>query len=205
MTEDLFRKNLISKLGEEGLRRIEGFRIGIAGAGGLGSNCAAHLVRAGFRKLIIADFDLVTAANLDRHFFFKDQVGMKKTEALRTNLLRINSRLELNTICEEITSSNAVKIFCDCHIVGECLDRAESKSMLVQALLPTEKLIISVSGLGGIGASDQIQVHWMKKNLVMIGDLRSDIEKAPAFSPRVGIAAAKQADIALEYVLNQLT
>ena len=69
--------------------------VGIAGAGGLGSNCAAHLVRVGFRKLKLVDFDVVETGNLDRQFYFADQVGMYKVEALRQNLLRISSDLEL--------------------------------------------------------------------------------------------------------------
>ncbi len=205
MREDLFRKNLVSKLGEEGLQRIEGIRIGIAGAGGLGSNCAAHLVRVGFRKLTLVDFDVVTAANLDRQFFFQNQIGLKKTEALKINLLKIRPGLELKIIDAKITGANAKTIFSGCEIIVECLDRAESKSMLAQVLLPAGRLIVSVSGLGGIGASDQIQIHWMKKNLVIIGDLYSDIENAPALAPRVGIAAAKQADIVLEYALKNPT
>ena len=53
-------------------------RVGIAGAGGLGSNCAAHLVRAGMKKLVIADFDVVNESNLNRQFFFRNQLGQKK-------------------------------------------------------------------------------------------------------------------------------
>jgi len=38
----------------------------------------------------------------------------------------------------------------------------------------------------------------------MIGDLQSDIALRPALSPRVNIAAAKQADTILEYVCNKI-
>ena len=40
--------------------------IGIAGAGGLGSNIAISLARAGIGTLIIADYDIVTLENLNR-------------------------------------------------------------------------------------------------------------------------------------------
>ena len=52
--------------------RLKDFRIGIAGAGGLGSNCAMALVRSGITKLIIADFDSVDESNLNRQFYFHD-------------------------------------------------------------------------------------------------------------------------------------
>jgi len=91
-------------------------------------------------------------------------------------------------------------LFADCPVVAECLDGAEGKSMLVAELLPQGKFIVAVSGLGGYGGSDNIKVHPIKENLIMIGDLRSDIALRPALSPRVNIAAAKQADTILEYV-----
>lgn len=202
MTSDKFYENLIGKTGKENFKKIQSSRIGIAGAGGLGSNCALNLIRAGFGKLTIADFDVVEAANLDRQFYFLDQVGMDKVEALKTNLLRINPLLELKIVKEKITPGNIKKIFEGCDIIAECLDIAESKSMLVEELLCTGKFIVAASGLGGIGSSDDIKVHRVKDNLVMVGDLRSDISKKPALSPRVNIAAAKQADVILEYVLG---
>ncbi len=49
------RNDLLKKIGLEGLQKIENARVGLAGAGGLGSNCAAHLVRVGFKKLTIVE------------------------------------------------------------------------------------------------------------------------------------------------------
>ncbi len=200
---DAFRKNLITKLGEAKLAKIEQAKIGIAGAGGLGSNCAASLVRVGFKHFTIADFDLVDPSNLDRQFYFEDQIGMKKVEALRINLQRINSQLELRMLPVKLDPANIPDIFQDCDVVVECLDRAEAKSMLVASLLPSGKLIVSASGLGGYGSSDDLKVRKLKPNLVLIGDFTSDIEKAPALSPRVSIAAAKQADVVLEFVVGK--
>jgi sulfur carrier protein ThiS adenylyltransferase len=200
---DAFRQDLVKKLGEARLAKIEKSRIGIAGAGGLGSNCAAYLVRVGFRNFTIADFDVVDATNLDRQFYFADQVGMKKTEALRTNLLRINPRLALQMLPVKLDPGNIREVFRDCDVVVECLDQADVKSMFVSGLLPSGKMIVAASGLGGVGSSDDIKVHRLKKNLILVGDLASDIEKAPALSPRVSVAAAKQADVVLEFVAGK--
>ena len=200
---DAFRKGLLTKLGEAKLAKIEKVRIGIAGAGGLGSNCAACLARVGFRNFTIADFDVVDAANLDRQFYFEDQVGMKKVEALKTNLLRINPGLALQMLPVKLAPESISEIFRDCEVVVECLDRAEAKQMLVSGLLPTGKLIVSASGLGGIGSSDEMKIRKLKPNLILIGDLSSDIENAPALAPRVSIAAAKQADVVLEFVAGR--
>lgn len=202
MTIDLFKENLIKKIGKEHFHKIEKTQVGLAGAGGLGSNCALNLVRVGFKKLTIVDCDKVDPSNLDRQFYFSDQVGMKKVEALKANLLRLRPDLELTVSDQRIEKSNIKELFRDCLIIAECLDRVECKSLLVAELLPLGKFIVTVSGVGGIGASDEIKVQPIKKNLVMIGDLKSDIARAPALSPRVNVAAAKQADLILEYVIS---
>jgi sulfur carrier protein ThiS adenylyltransferase len=199
---DAFRQDLIEKLGEAKLAKIEKTKIGIAGAGGLGSHCAACLVRVGFKRFTIADFDRVDPSNLGRQFYFEDQIGMKKVEALRINLLRINPRLELQMLPVKLKLANILGIFRDCDVVIECLDLAEAKSMLIAQLLPFGKMIVSASGLGGYGSSDDVKVRKLKPNLVLVGDLASDIEESPAFSPRVSMVAAKQADVVLEFVVR---
>jgi len=199
-----FHENLIRKIGQAHFEAVQKIKIGLAGAGGLGSNCAANLVRVGFRRLKIVDFDLVDATNLDRQFFFADQVGMYKVDALRQNLLRINPELKLDTEIKKIEKSMLPDLFADCDIVAECLDGAENKSILVSELMPSGKFIVAVSGLGGYGMSDDIRVHCVQENLVIIGDLQSDIALRPALSPRVNIAAAKQADAILEYACRRI-
>ncbi len=199
----LFHENLEQKIGKNNLIKLQEIKIGIAGAGGLGSNCAANLIRAGFEKLKLVDFDVVEAANLDRQFYFADQLGMHKVAALRQNLLRINPAAKIEIEIRKIDKSLMKILFEDCHIVAECLDSAENKSMLVGELLSLKKFVVAVSGLGGYGRSDNIKIHPVKENLVIIGDLKSDVIFRPALSPRVSIAAAKQADVILEYVCQR--
>ena len=202
MSLKVFRDNLINKMGRDSFKKVRSARIGIAGAGGLGSNCAVNLVRVGFEKLTIVDFDRIDAGNLDRQFYFLDQVGMDKIEALKINLCRINPALEIKILKEKIEKYNIRELFSDCDVVAECLDTAVYKKILLEELLIMKKFIVAVSGLGGIGSSDEIKIHRVKSNLVMIGDLVSDICRQPALSPRVNIASAKQADIILEYIIG---
>ena len=59
------------------------FRVGIAGAGGLGSNCAVALARSGVGTLVIADFDIIEAANLNRQYYFTDQIGSDENNCIK--------------------------------------------------------------------------------------------------------------------------
>ena len=183
---------------------LESARVGIAGAGGLGSNCAAHLVRAGMKKLVIADFDVVNESNLNRQFFFRNQLGQKKVVALGRNLRLIEPALDLTLHEAKITPDNARNIFALCDIVVEAFDSAEQKSMLLSALLPTGRHVVSASGLAGWGRSNDIQVKRVGRNLILVGDERSDIRAGLApVSPRVGIAAAMQANAVVSLLLGE--
>jgi sulfur carrier protein ThiS adenylyltransferase len=184
-------------ISEEERAIFEKVTIGIAGAGGLGSNCAMHLVRAGFKNLVIADYDNVSPSNLNRQFFFADQIGKQKIQALKENLLRIESRLNLTLHNIKLTGENLATVFKDCDVVAEAFDTAEAKEMFLTALIPTSKKLVSVSGIAGWGRSNSIKVRSVGKNLILIGDCNTSENKDAGIfpeSPRVGIAAAMQAN-----------
>ncbi len=179
--------------------------VGIAGAGGLGSNCAMHLVRAGIKNLVIADYDSVSPSNLNRQFFFADQLGKQKVYALKENLLRIESRLNLAIHDIKLIGENLGTVFKDCDIVAEALDSAETKEMFLTALIPTSKKLVSVSGIAGWGKSNSIKVRSVGKNLILIGDGCTSENKDKGVypeSPRVGIAAAMQANSIIALLLE---
>lgn len=198
-----FEKALAKILGEENLARIQKVKVGIAGAGGLGSNCALFLVRCGFRKFRIVDFDVVENSNLNRQFFFTAQVGRRKVDALKENLLLINPDLIIEALPERIERGAVLNLFSDCDAVVEALDRVEYKKMIVEAIMNTGKLLVAASGLAGWGRSDGIKIHRVKEHFYMVGDLVSEVgPNCPVLAPGVNVAAAKQADVVLSYYLE---
>ena len=181
--------------------RLEQAMVGIAGAGGLGSNVAAHLVRAGVRRLVLADFDVVSPSNLNRQFFFQDQIGRRKVEALAENLRRIEPGLELTLHDVRLDAANLPSLFGTCDVVVEAFDNVESKSALLSAL--RDRPVVSASGLAGWGRSNEMKVRRLGKDLVLVGDCASDIRAGLApQSARVGIAAAMQANAVLALLLG---
>lgn len=198
-----FEKAIFDFFGEAGFRKIQQARVGIAGLGGLGSNCAAALVRSGFRLLTLCDFDRVSASNLNRQFYFLEQIGSLKTEALKANLLRINPNLELALEQQRLSGDNAASIFSGCDAVIEAFDRPDCKKMLAEVFLGSDKLFVSASGLAGWGHSDDIVIRQLKEKIFFVGDHKSEVSKErPPCAPRVLVAAAKEADIVLSWVLR---
>ncbi|MFZ7102029.1 MAG: sulfur carrier protein ThiS adenylyltransferase ThiF [Peptococcaceae bacterium] len=198
-----FEEALAGYLGKDNLKKIQKYKVGIAGAGGLGSNCAFNLIRSGFKHFIIVDFDKIEYANLNRQFFFLDQVGTAKVTALRENLLKINPGADITARVEKITGANIEDLFQDCQIIVEAFDRVESKQLITENYLPSEKLLVAASGLAGWGNSDKITVREITPTFYLIGDGTSEAGKnCPPLSPRVNITAAKQADVILNWVLS---
>jgi sulfur carrier protein ThiS adenylyltransferase len=179
--------------------------VGIAGAGGLGSNCAIALARVGIGKLIIADFDVVSESNLNRQYYFYDQIGKPKTDALKENIQRINASVTVLThnIC--LTRDNIPTLFADCDVLVEAFDRAEQKEMLIGTMLtlfPEKPLVVGL-GMAGWGMFETIHTRKID-NMYICGDEVSEIsQNLPPIAPRVGIVANMQANIVLEILLKQ--
>ncbi len=197
---------------EEGLTRYldRGFleflrtvRIGIVGAGGLGSNCAMHLVRSGFSDLILADPDVVEPSNLNRQHFTLAQVGRPKALALRDNLMAVNPDARVKAHVRAVDAGDMAEMFGSCRAVVEAVDDARTKKLVVETLAPTGCLLVSASGLGGSGRAGRMVVRRPLPNLVLVGDLATPCEAAtPPLSPGVGMAAAMQADAVLHHFLT---
>jgi sulfur carrier protein ThiS adenylyltransferase len=203
MPGETLREGLKAHFSDRQIRRLAAVRVGIAGAGGLGSNVAAHLVRTGVRRLVIVDFDRVAPSNLNRQFYFADQVGMKKIIALEANLRRIDPDLELEMVDLRLDAANAGPTFRDCEIVVEALDRAEDKKIMAECFLAAPCLLVAASGIGGWGDSDRVRTRSLGNRCVLVGDESSEISAAsPPTAAIVGIAAAKQADAVVERILS---
>lgn len=186
--------------------RLSRFTVGIAGAGGLGSNCAQSLVRSGIGRIIVADFDIVEERNLNRQFFFLDQTGMKKVEALKINLKRIGTNTEIITHDSLLTHENIPEIFSGCDIIVEAFDKSEMKEMLIESVnrnLPGVPLIVG-SGLAGWGGNNDIGCRKVDDNLYICGDESLEVnDELPPLAPRVNIVANMQANIVLEILLKK--
>lgn len=179
--------------------------VGIAGCGGLGSNCAIALARTGIGKLVLVDFDRVEKSNLNRQYFFRDQIGDYKADALRENIRRIDGTVEIEAHVIKLDSDSVFALFNDCDIIVEAFDVDTEKQMIIETVLGDmpEKYIISGQGLAGYGNNDSIRTE-KHGNLFIVGDGKSGVsEQQPPLAPRVGVVANLQANLVLEILLKQ--
>ncbi len=199
---NLFLRGLSRHLEPNWLALAKAVSIGVIGAGGLGSNCAMHLVRSGFSNLVLADPDLVEASNLNRQAFFLDQVGRPKVLALRDNLLAVNPDAHILAHPERVDETNIADLFDACQAVVEAVDEARTKKLIVETMVKAGRFVVSASGLGGSGRTGRMTTRALGPNLVVVGDMTTPCDaEHPPLAPGVGMAAAMQADSVLNHFL----
>jgi sulfur carrier protein ThiS adenylyltransferase len=182
------------------------FRVGIAGAGGLGSNCAVALLRSGVGTLVISDFDIIEEVNLNRQFYFLEQIGMEKTKALKENLLRISKSTNIIVNQVKLTPENIPVIYSGCDVIVEAFDKAEMKAMLIETV-QTKMIGIPLvvgSGMAGWGKTEILKYRKMDDNLFVCGDEITEVsEDLPPMAPRVGIVANMQANTVIDILMKR--
>jgi len=184
--------------------KLKNKTVGIAGCGGLGSNCAVALARVGVGKLIIADFDVVEESNLNRQYYFFDQIGKEKAQCLKENIKLINPLVKVVAHDIVLDSNNIIDVYRECDVIVEAFDKAEMKKLIIEAIIGDLPLTPLVVGLGMAGWGDNNSIHSRQSdNLYICGDEVKEIsEELPPLAPRVGIVANMQANTVLEIILN---
>ncbi len=171
-------------------------KVGIAGVGGIGSNVAVHLFRAGCTSLKLVDFDRVELSNLNRQFYFVDQIGGYKVDMLRENLLAIVPNAAIDTTRLRLTSENMLETFSDCQLLVEGFDDQQSKKMLVETFAESGMPVISASGIAGREMA-AIRVHRLG-NCTIVGDFQTDFQTESLYGPKISVIAAMMADLVLK-------
>jgi sulfur carrier protein ThiS adenylyltransferase len=181
------------------------FRVGIAGAGGLGSNCAVALARSGVGTLVIADFDVIEEPNLNRQYYFTDQIGLMKTVALKENIARINPEVFVIIHQKQLNRINIPEIFSGCNIIVEAFDNSVMKEMLIETVqikMPGIPLVVG-SGMAGWGRTNDLISRKIDNTLYVCGDEYSEVsDSLPPTAARIGIVANMQANIVVELLMN---
>ena len=205
-TKEEWIKALTERHGKEIQQVFSSATVAICGLGGLGSNIAIHLDRAGIGKLILCDFDRVDITNLHRQQYKADQIGMYKTDALSENLREINPYIVLDAHTERITEENAVTLLSDADIICEAFDNAECKAMLTNIVLSEmpDKYLVAASGMAGMGVTNSIKTRKVTSRFYLCGDETSEVsENIGLVAPRVALCAAHQSHTVLRILAKQ--
>jgi len=186
--------------------KIKYKKVGIAGCGGLGSNIAMMLVRAGIQNLVIVDFDTVEMSNLNRQFYFQKDIGKLKTNAITENLLQINPDVNIQAVNQKLDKNSTYDCFSDCNIIVEAFDSVKAKTMIIHEFQRqefTSKYLVAASGLAGIKSANSIKTKRITNNIYVCGDFFSESNQTTGLlSSRVMVTAAHQANIVIRILID---
>ena len=205
-TKEEWYSALYERHGEKIQNIFESATVAICGLGGLGSNIAFALARAGIGKLILIDFDSVDITNLHRQQYKANQIGISKTQALRENLLEIAPYVTIETHSVRISENNAEELLEEADIICEAFDDAECKAMLVNLVLERMpvKYLVTASGMAGFGSANAIRTRRLSKQFYICGDGTSDVQSEGSLvASRVMLCAAHQAHTVIRILTDQ--
>ena len=196
---------LEKRQGVDAVRKLQASTVAVCGLGGLGSNIAISLARAGVGKLILVDFDCVDVTNLHRQQYKADQVGLPKPEALLANLQEVAPYTEYETHFEKVSAENVSALLANADVICEAFDNAEAKAMLVNTVLETlpSKYLVAASGMAGFDCGNSIRTRKITDKFYLSGDGVSDVNGGIGLvAPRVMLCAAHQALTAIRLILG---
>lgn len=202
--EEMYRA-LEERHGAEIQKKLSEASVAVCGLGGLGSNIAVALARAGVGRLYLYDFDKVDISNLNRQQYFPEQLGMPKNEALADTLKRIAPYCDIVSHQVKLSEENIPQFLGDADIICEAFDKAEQKAMLVNFVLENmpEKYLVAGSGMAGFAPSNMIQTKRVTKRFYLCGDEVSDVDDGVGLvASRVLICAGHQAHAVIRIIVN---
>ncbi len=197
---------LEARHGKDLQRKFSCATVAVCGLGGLGSNIAIALARAGVGKLILIDFDRVDITNLHRQQYKAAQIGLLKTDALAYNLLEIAPYVEIETVTTRITEDNLTSLLGNADVICEAFDNPETKAMLVNGVLENlpDCYLVAASGMAGLETPNTIHTRRAMKRFYLCGDEKSDAtETIGLVAPRVMLCAAHQAQTVLRILAEK--
>ena len=201
-TFNAFEQGLLRYLSEAQLKTIQSVKVGIGGAGGLGSNVAMILVRSGFNKIEILDQDVIDASNLNRQQYYLAEIGQPKVEVTKKRLLEINPDLDITIHQAKWSPETAGKYFKDCDFMVEAFDVADFKHKFVDYYHDKAKVMISGIGMAGLVEKKPMTIKKIG-NIYFVGDRTTDSHQGhPPMAPRVTACAAMMAEIVLDLTLG---
>ena len=205
-TKKEWSEALIARHGRELHQQFSSATVAICGLGGLGSNIAIALARAGVGKLRLIDFDRVDITNLHRQQYKAAQIGSCKANSLASNLQEISPYTEVEAVTEKITEENFVALLKGADIICEAFDNAESKAMLVNGVLEQlpDSYLVAASGMAGMGSPNTIKTRRITKRFYLCGDEVSEVADTMGLvAPRVMLCAAHQAHTVLRILAGE--
>ncbi len=191
------RHILLPEIDLEGQERLLAATVLVVGLGGLGSAVALYLAASGLGRLVLADFDRVDLANLQRQVLYESgDLGRAKVEAAAERLTRLNPDCRITPVEARLADGDLDAHARRCEVVVDASDNFETRYAINRACFSARKPLVSGAAMRFEG-----QVTVLRPGLgACYACLYPDIADAPercadtgVVAPLVGIIGSVQA------------
>lgn len=209
--EQLLRYNrhiMLPQVGIEGQQKLRNAHILIIGLGGLGSPAAMYLASAGVGQLTLVDDDIVELTNLQRQIVHRSRnIGEKKVESARTNLLEINPDINITVIAERLDEKSLHQQVKLADVVLDASDNFATRFSINKACVKQKKPLVSGAAIRFEG---QVSVFDARNNdspcysclYPTTGEDNETCSENGILAPVVGIIGSIQALEAIKIICN---
>ncbi len=147
MLEEFSREELL--IGKNGIEKLQNSKVAIFGIGGVGSYVLEGLVRAGVKRFILVDNDVVSISNINRQIIaIQKTIGKPKVEVAKERILEINPKAEIEIFQEFFMPESKEYFDKTVDYVIDCIDTVTAKIELVMRANKLNIPIISSMGTG---------------------------------------------------------
>ncbi len=111
----------VGDFGETGQQRLKGASVLVSRVGGVGGLVALELAAAGIGRLVVAHAGRTRPADLNRQLLMThDNLGKERTPCIEASLKRLNPRLEVVAVPQNINEDNAAGLVEQVDIIVDC-------------------------------------------------------------------------------------
>ncbi len=138
------RQIRLPQIGETGQQKILDASALIIGMGGLGSPAALYLAAAGIGRLVISDFDVVEASNLQRQIIHTSaSIGELKADSAKRAIESLNPDCRVESVNYQIEGDELKSMIDDVDIVLDCSDNFPTRFEVNRDCVERETPLVS--------------------------------------------------------------
>ena len=179
---------------------VKDFTVAVLGCGGLGSQVAWILARLGVGKLILYDFDVVEASNLNRQNYSISDIGKKKVQATAEKITDWLPHVYVEARDEFVDAEVLKAIEAEADIVVEAYDGVQSKIEAFDFFQDHNTPYVCTTGVAGLSGAvkrkDFGHIH-------MVGDFNGE-DRRDCYLPKVMTIAAMECQVVFELIIGGL-
>lgn len=207
MTNRYSRQELFEPIAQAGQQKIRAASVCIIGAGALGSSSGEMLVRAGVKRMTIADRDIIEWTNLHRQQLYTEQDvvdQLPKAVAAERRLTAINGEVDVTGIVMDITANNVLDLIAGHDVIVDATDNIETRLLVNDAAWKLGIPFFMGACVGSYGLTFSIGIHTEQPCLhCLLETLPSQsltCDTVGVISPIVVTTAARQVTDVLKYI-----